>query len=240
MWGLVLTTILTSAADCLNPIAITQQFVLQGMVKKPRHIWYFILPTGLTNLLGGFLAYFGLIGFAGDFFKTLIEKYGRLVFICELALGAVFLAVACLITAKAISKSRERKLKAANCENGVTDEIKAARKIKSVAPIGLIGLGAAATISELTTALPYFAFLTALSNYSLTLAQAALILVVYNTIYMLPLMVLYFVYVAEKNKFDRIYLAIKNRISKWAGIIAPIIAGAIGIFLAVHSLTLLL
>ena len=35
MWGLLLTTVLTSAADSLNPFAITQQFVLQGMVKKP-------------------------------------------------------------------------------------------------------------------------------------------------------------------------------------------------------------
>ncbi len=39
MWGLLVPTILTSAADSLNPVAITQQFVLQGMVKKPKHIW---------------------------------------------------------------------------------------------------------------------------------------------------------------------------------------------------------
>ncbi len=36
MWALLISTILTSAADSLNPFAITQQFVLQSMVKKPK------------------------------------------------------------------------------------------------------------------------------------------------------------------------------------------------------------
>ena len=36
MWALLISTLLTSAADSLNPFAITQQFVLQSMVKKPK------------------------------------------------------------------------------------------------------------------------------------------------------------------------------------------------------------
>lgn len=59
MWGLLVSTILTSAVDSLNPIALTQQFVLQGIVKKPKHIWYFIVSILLTNLVSGFLADFG-------------------------------------------------------------------------------------------------------------------------------------------------------------------------------------
>ena len=58
MWGLLVSTILTSAVDSLNPIAIAQQFFLQGIVKKPEHIWYFIGSMLLTNLVSGFLAYF--------------------------------------------------------------------------------------------------------------------------------------------------------------------------------------
>lgn len=49
MWGLLVSTILTSAADSLNPIAITQQFVLQGMVKKPKHIWFLLYQPGLQT-----------------------------------------------------------------------------------------------------------------------------------------------------------------------------------------------
>ena len=78
MWGLLLSTILTSAADSLNPIAITQQFVLQGLVKNPKHIWYFIVPIGVTNLIGGFLAYFGLVTFMGSYFNKLVEKHSQI------------------------------------------------------------------------------------------------------------------------------------------------------------------
>ena len=52
MWQVLLVTISTSAFDSLNPMAIGQQFVLQGLVKKPRDIWYFILTTGFVNFLG--------------------------------------------------------------------------------------------------------------------------------------------------------------------------------------------
>lgn len=76
MWGLLLPTILASAADSLNPIAITQQFILQGMVKKPRDIWYFILPTGITNLIGGFLAYFGLVALIENFLADILTTRG--------------------------------------------------------------------------------------------------------------------------------------------------------------------
>src|SRR5690606_27128103 len=75
MLELLITAILTSAVDSLNPVAITQQFVLQGMVKRPRDIWYFILPTGITNFIGGFLAYYGLVSIIGSFFDRLIGAY---------------------------------------------------------------------------------------------------------------------------------------------------------------------
>ena len=91
MWGLLLSTILTSAADSVNPIAITQQFILQGLVKKPKHIWYFILPTGITNLIGGFLAYFGLMAFVGSFFQRIVESYGFYLFAAELIVGIALL-----------------------------------------------------------------------------------------------------------------------------------------------------
>lgn len=61
MWTLLLSTVVTSAADSINPVAISQQFMLQGMVKKARHIWFFIVSIAATNFAGGLLAYVGLI-----------------------------------------------------------------------------------------------------------------------------------------------------------------------------------
>jgi cytochrome c biogenesis protein CcdA len=241
MFGLLASTILTSAADSLNPIAITQQFVLQGMVKKPKHIWYFILPTGITNLIGGFLAYFGLAAFIGDFCKVLIEKYGQIVFTCELIMGIVFLiGVSCCIQNIKI-ESLKKQLQSIN--NGGIDnhqEIEVISKIKSVSPPALAALGVGATLSELTTALPYFAFLAILLNYELTVVQAAFILVVYNIIYTAPLMILYFVYSKAQDKFDRFYAIIKRQLTKWSNILAPTAVGAVGIFFVFHAISALL
>lgn len=243
MWGLLFSTILTSAADSLNPIAITQQFVLQGMVKKPKHIWYFIIPTGITNLIGGFLAYFGLVSFIGRFFSKLIEKHGQILFTAELILGIAFLiGVSVLLQGKKIDflKRQIQSLKTGEQNDSEDDEAEAAYRIKSVSPLALVTMGVAATISELTTALPYFAFLAILFNYQLTLLQVTIILVVYNTIYTLPLMLLYFVYIRAQHKFELLYKLIKARITKWADILAPLLTGIIGIVLVYHATTLLL
>ena len=241
--GLLISTILTSAADSLNPIAITQQFVLQGMVKKPKHIWYFIIPTGVTNLIGGFLAYFGLISFIGNFFGQLLEKHGQTLFTAELILGIAFLVgVGFLLQSSKIEalKGQIHSLKAGGKDEHKDDEAEAARKIKSVSPMALVALGVGATISELTTALPYFAFLAILFNYRLTFLQVAFILIVYNTIYTLPLMVLYFIYIKAQDKFDGLYKLIKTQITKWANIFAPTLVGAIGVILVYHSISFLL
>ncbi len=243
MWALLLSTILTSAADSLNPFAITQQFVLQGMVKKPKHIWYFILPTGITNLIGGFLAYFGLVAFIGSFFNSFVERYGHYLFITELILGISFCIGAGFLIQNSkieILKKQIQSIKSGGeTDDEKDDEEKVVNKIKSVSPIALITLGVGATLSELTTALPYFAFLAILLNYQLSLLQLTFILVIYNTIYTLPLIILYFVYVKAQDRFDTLYLIIKSQITKWAGILAPAVVGIIGVFLIFHSMLLM-
>ena len=115
-----------------------------------------------------------------------------------------------------------------------------AGKIKSVSPMALVALGVGATISELATALPYFAFIAVLLNYSLTLFQLSFILIVYNTIYMLPLMVLYFVYIKAQDRFDRLYQIIKSAIAKGANMLGPVLTGIIGVALVYHAASLLL
>jgi hypothetical protein len=71
-------------------------------------------------------------------------------------------------------------------------------RIKSVSPLSLTLLGIVATASELTSALPYFAFLAILFNYQLSVLSVAGILALYNFIYSLPLIILYFVYIKAR------------------------------------------
>ena len=243
MWGLLISTVVTSAADSLNPVAITQQFVLQGMVRKPKHIWYFIIPTGVTNLIGGLLADYGLVAFVGGLFRELAERHGRIFSIAGLILGIGFLVGVGFLAQSGKIKALQRQLhslKSGEAPGHENEESEAARKIKSVSPLALVALGIGATLSELATALPYFAFLAILLNCQLTPLQVVLILIVYNTIYTSPLMLLYFLYTKAQKKFDRLYRMIKARIVKWADVLAPTLMGIIGVVLLYHSLSALL
>ncbi len=241
MWGLLISTVLTSAADSLNPFAITQQFVLQGMVKKPKDIWYFIIPTGVTNLIGGFLAYFGLISFIGKILSMFIEEYGQVLFIAEIILGIGFLIGAGLLIQNNKIETLKKHISAVAKEGDkITESIKETSvKIKSVSPRALMALGIGATISELTTALPYFAFLAILFNYKLTFLQLSFILVIYNIIYTMPLIILYFVYIKAQDKFDYLYRVINKKITKWANIAAPLLTCLVGLILTYHGMALL-
>lgn len=114
------------------------------------------------------------------------------------------------------------------------------KKIKSVSPFSLFILGVVATITELTTALPYFAFLAVLLNYELSLLSVVIILFIYNFIYSSPLMILYYIYRMKQDLFERFYLFIKEKMEKWSVVIMPFVFGLIGMFTIVHSISLLL
>ncbi len=236
MMSLFLSTIVTSAADSLNPFAILQQFVLQGLVKKPRDIWYFIVPTGVTNLIGGFLVYYGLAAFLEAVVQRLITHHSFALFVAELIVGIAFLIGGGLL----VQNRQIKELKKALSPEGQNEGRKAARKIHAVSPAALIAMGVGSTISELTTAVPYFTFLAILLNYELTLPQVSLILLLYNVIYTLPLVILYMIYRKAQSRFDQLYGLIQEKMSKWSGIITPLVITAAGTILIYHSLGLLL
>lgn len=72
------------------------------------------------------------------------------------------------------------------------------------------------TLAELTTALPYFRFLTSLVSYNLNFFVILLLIFLYSFIYCLPLIVIYFVYIiSKKTKFISKFESIMNKISSY-------------------------
>lgn len=238
---LILTTIITSAADSLNPVAITQQFVLQSLVKKPKHIWFFILATGVTNFTGGLMVYYGLVAIVSTLFTTVLLTHQQNLLILELIAGIMMLILACYVVLDQRIKCAIYKGQLQNEDNQeMKDQQIITEKIKSVSPIALIVLGVLATITELATALPYFAFLAVLLNYKLTFLQVISILLLYNFIYSSPLMMLYFIYRKKQVLFDKLYKLIKKKVTKWASVIIPTLFIITGIVLLFHSIRMLL
>ena len=221
MWEIIGMTIMTSGFDSLNPMAIGQQFVLQGLVKKPRDIWYFILATGVMNFLGGVVFYF-------SFATIFIQSWTKIIvwlhpYLSTLQIiGAILLFI---LMGVYLWKQR-----------GPVETQKKITIKGNMTPTALVLLGLGATLSELATAFPYFAFIGWLMNQSFHSILVLCLMIVYNIIYMLPLMGLYAVYCFRREQFDWFYRWIQMQMVRWQRRLIPLILGGIGIYLLILGL----
>ncbi len=232
MKELLITMIAMSSVDSLNPIGITQQFILQGMVKKPRHIWYFILTTGVVNMIFGYLVYYGAMTLINREINNFIEKYSFILYMLEMAVGLLLIVFSC----KKIVKKLKGHKKGPDADNQTGEEEKIRSKVRSVAPLALIAVGIVSTASELTSAVPYFSFLAVFVNYQLSFGVVTAILIFYNIIYMLPFMILYFVYIISQNWFNKIYDFFKQRFKNLLEICIPILFFVLGFVVLFDSI----
>lgn len=229
MRNLIITLLATSSVDSLNPIGITQQFILQGMVKKPRHIWYFILTTGVVNMIFGYLVYYGIMSVLSSGYDFIVNKLGLILYLAELLLGLalLFWGAKDLIKKIFLIKNKD----ATETDIRASDEEKARARIKSVTPLALIGVGVVSTASELTSAVPYFAFLAVLLTYKLSFLVLTGVLIFYNLIYMAPFVLMYLIYKISQKHFDRLYSFFRRIFKRLSGFLIPalllVISGAI-------------
>ncbi len=211
MQNLIITLLATSSVDSLNPIGITQQFILQGMVKKPRHIWYFILTTAVVNIIFGYLIYYGVIKVIDVLWTLLLSKYALIVFLFEMLLGVgLFLFSIGWLIKKNVLKNKDVY---GVGDNRLSEENKIKAQFKHVTPFALINIGIISTVSELTSAVPYFAFLSVLVTYEFSFVALTFVLICYNIIYIAPFVFLYIVYLLSKKEFDKIYVFFKDKCS---------------------------
>ena len=177
-------TLTTSAADSLNPIAIAQQLSLQAVSQRKKDIRGFISGIALTNFAAGMLVFLGLDKFINSFLAQILSQFPHLLPLLSLLAGVILFYIV----------FRPKK----------TEE--AAEVKKGLNSRQLFGLGIIACLLELTSALPYFAFLALLTQYSLNFAMLAGILILYNFIYSAPLIALYFCSIYFEERLAGFYL----------------------------------
>lgn len=176
-------TLTTSAADSLNPIAIAQQLSLQAVSQRKKDIRSFIWGIGLTNFLAGLLVFLGLDKFINQFLHQFLTRFPYLLPILSLLAGVGLLYL--VFRPKTAEKT-------AAVQKGLNSR-------------QLFGLGIMACLLELTSALPYFAFLALLTQYSLSLAVLAGLLILYNVIYSAPLILLYVCSIYFEDRLETFY-----------------------------------
>ena len=184
MWLLLGTTITASFFDSLNPSAIAQQMMLQAMIKKKRQIWFFILGIGAANYAMGLAIYYGIAAWVSRLFAMVFGTYPLQIYLAELAAGGICLAVGI----RMVLRIRKGGV-------GPEGEMEEGAKLASqLSPSSLFLMGAAFCMVEITSALPYFGFLSVLTSYNPVFPLVLLFIMIYDFMYMLPLILLYFGY----------------------------------------------
>ncbi len=113
------------------------------------------------------------------------------------------------------------------------NEENTAKSPAQLSPLSLFFMGATFCAVELTSALPYFGFLTLLAGYNLTVPFVFSYLLLYCFMYVLPLLVLYVGY--NKLRGTRIIQRLEGMLQRVSSYIVPGALGLVGILLLFHG-----
>lgn len=138
--------------DSLNPIAIAQQFILQSVTEQRHGILAYIFGIGLTNFIFGLLFYFGLSQLLRGMFESIQANY-PLTLPMSAMIAGLSLVIYTLYQAYKLWRTKNSEV----AEGTSTEETLPDRKLSTVQ---LFGIGVASCLAELTSALPYIAYLT--------------------------------------------------------------------------------
>lgn len=182
MLALLGTAVTASFFDSLNPSAIAQQMLLQAMVKKKRHIWFFILGISLANIVMGLAIYYGITARLSQLWRQALGLYPVALGWGEIAAGAVCLTLGAVMVARTARRP-------------VSGEGPAAKApTRQLTPAALFLMGVVFCGVEITSALPYFGFLAFLAGYGLGVPYVLGFICLYTLVYSGPLILLYFCY----------------------------------------------
>lgn len=204
MFTIITTTFIAGLVDGLNPIALTQQFVLQSKIKSPYHILSFIFANSFVNFIFGLVFYFGFSNWIMQTFTWINHQLPTFWAIASLLISALIIIY--LIYKFLVQNKTD------------ADEIEQSdHQIKNpddnhLSPTSLFMIGAATCAAELSSAAPYLALLGYFATNSITGLQATILLAFYSFIlYVLPLYGLFFMSLFFNSKLTTIY----SRVAQW-------------------------
>lgn len=217
------STLTASFFDSLNPSAIAQQMMLQAMVKNKRHILFFIFGIGSANLVMGMAIYYGVATWVSRLLSAATTAYPLYVYGTELGIGFIGLAAGIRLI---IKTGHSRK-------NDNDSEENISKAPAQLAPLPLFFMGIAFCVVELTSALPYLGFLAMLAGYDFIFPLVLGFMLLYDFVYIFPLLLLYFGYnKLQKTTTIRRLEHILNKISPY---VVPVAVGLLSVFLIFHG-----
>jgi cytochrome c biogenesis protein CcdA len=216
--GLVLSI---SLADSLNPGTIGPALFLAGGESPRRRVLGFTAGTFAVFLLGGLILTLG----PGRAILALVPHPDATTrYILETAAGA-----AMLIVGGVVWRRRERIQRRARDSDD--DE---PGRMASSAQRNPVLLGATLAVVELPTAFPYFAAIAAIVGSGTHLTHQILLVVIYNLVFVLPLLVI----VLMLSVLGERTVGILSAIRRWARGRWPTLVGAVALLAGAFVITL--
>lgn len=221
MIDLLITLISLALVDCLNPATIsTQAFLLIGTQKPQRRAIAHALGVYVSYFLIGFLIVFGL----GELIKPLLTyTLGTVEYAILLIVGSILVFLALRMNAKNQTKM------------GTYIE-----KVRNLSPVKTFFFGFFSTFMDIPTAFPYFAAITLLIGVQLPFMGLTTLLLIYDFIYILPLLILVGIYLVTRGKSASLLQKINDKITLWSVKIAKPFLILIGALLIVASIAFFL
>ncbi len=221
MIGLFGMAFTASFFDSLNPSAIAQLMLLLTLVKKKRHIWAFISGMSLANIVLGLGIYYGIIAQLTNLFRMISMEYPMYTFTAEIALGAILAVLGVIL----VFRTRKKLMTQQETESG--------KSPASISPVALFIMGAVFCGIELTSAMPYFGFLTFLTGHHLAFYWVIIFISFYTFIYASPLILIYFGY--NRIQGTRMIQKVEMVLSKVSAYIVPVAIGLVGSYMVYHG-----
>jgi cytochrome c biogenesis protein CcdA len=217
MQTLLASLVAIAALDSLNPTAIALQIYLLSTPKPMARSIAFVVGVFLAYWTSGLLAILGL----SKLIATAIGKSGFSLAEPHLYIIQFLIGLALFITGlklkTSIQKDREK------------------RPAKLTADRTFL-LGLAVTIWEFPTALPYLAAIEQIAKAKLDVSAIASILGLYNLIFVLPLIILIFIYILLPQQSGTLLRRINRSIAIWSPKILRALLLGLGILLIADSL----
>jgi len=164
--------LMVGLVDSLNPFSIAVHIFLLGILKNTNRIAIYVFGILLVYLLGGISIFLGLT----TVFDLLLEKFTHFpefwLYLIQGLLGVL------LVGYGIVEYRKPHQSQMPGEEN-------------DVAGWKLFFLGASGTLSDLPTALPYLGFIARMIEARLEVGSGILLLLLYNFIYILPLLIIW-------------------------------------------------
>ena len=181
----------------------------------------------MANFVLGLAIYYGIAAWVSKLLTKVIETHQWQASGVALSAGVLCL----LLGGRLIARTKR------SAKRGLEETAK--RKNPSqLCPLSLFFLGTAFCAVELTSAFPYFGFLAILTSYHLTVPSVLLFVMIYNLIYVLPLILLSAAYnqLQDTALIKRIESASGN-VAAYVVPMAITLAGALLVYCGVRLLT---